>query len=155
MRKNLLIRVITLTLAWVHTFPALKHVRLFMTEPTLAEAWKGFGGAFAACIYLLPPSWHAKGLVALWNRRRMLLVFAGWLLAIAHGVPAIDHLPKFMEDGSWGDAWRGFGSALAALWFVLPVHLQARALRSIQEAGVRFAELCLARRPRPSGVVSI
>lgn len=155
MRRNLVIRIVTLTLAWVHSFPALKHLRIFVAQPTLAEAWKGVGAAAAVVLYLLPPTWQARALARLWNRRRALLVSAGWLLAGAHYVPAADHFPKLLDGASWGDLWRGLGSATAVVWFVLPVHVQARALRSIQERSARFAESYLARRPaRPSGAAT-
>ncbi len=47
MRRPAILRVITLALAFVHTFPARRHLALFIEHPSLAEGWKGFGAALA------------------------------------------------------------------------------------------------------------
>src|SRR5262245_16292097 len=131
MRKRLaigafpVVRSATLALAFVHLFPARKHVALFFAAPSLAEAWKGFGALVAVALYLLPPRTQAQLLCAAWSRARPLLVALGWLLATAHLAPALDHLPRFLAEPSWPDAWRGIGASLAATWFVLPIEHQA------------------------------
>ena len=141
MHKHTVLRLVTLLLAWAHTFPAIRHIGLFAAEPSLGEAWKGFGGGFAVALYLLPPAWQVRALVALWSRHRGLLVAGGWLLAIAHAVPASDHLPKWLAHPSWVDTWRGFGSAIAILWFVSPLPMQARFLRRFHAATTRLASM--------------
>jgi hypothetical protein len=125
MRRSALLRVVTLTLAYAHTFPARKHLAAFVDAPSLSEGWKGLGALIAIGLYLLPPEVQARALVALWQRHKGVLRLATALLAAAHAVPALDHLPRFLEIGGWPDAWRGLGSTAAALWFVAPVPAQA------------------------------
>jgi len=128
MNRSLFLRCITFGLAFVHTFPARRHLGAFFAHPSLDEAWKGFGALLAIGLYLLPVRVQARGLAALWRERRVALGIGGFVLAVAHVVPAYDHLPKFVASPNWGDAWRGFGATFAALWFVLPLPAQARAL---------------------------
>ena len=125
-------RAALLLLAYVHTLPARKHFAALLVEPSVDEAWKALGAMIAVVLYLLPPRIHARVLGALWTRRRGLLVAGGWLLAIAHAVPALDHLPRFFAEPTYGDAWRGLGSALASAWFVAPLPLQARAVAIVR-----------------------
>ena len=125
MRRSALLRAVTLTLAYAHTFPARKHLAAFVDAPSLSEAWKGFGALVAIGLYLLPPEVQAKALMSLWRRHKTILRVGTTLLAVAHVVPALDHVPRFFEVGGWPDAWRGFGSVVAALWFVTPVQVQA------------------------------
>jgi hypothetical protein len=131
MRRSALLRAVTLTLAYAHTFPARKHVAAFLDTPSLSEGWKGFGALIAIAIYLLPPEVQARALVSLWHRHKRLLRVATGLLAAAHAVPALDHLPRFFDQGGWPDTWRGVGSAAAVLWFVTPVQLQAAAVSAL------------------------
>jgi hypothetical protein len=126
--RNLVVRAGTLGLAFVHTFPARGHLTELVAHPSLAEAWKGLGALVATIFYLLPPSTQARALSHLWARRRALVGAMGLLLAAAHAVPAADHLPHLFDHGTFHDAWRGLGSALAVIWFLAPVPLQARAL---------------------------
>ena len=124
------LRVGLAALAFVHSYPARKHLAAFVAAPSLGEAWKGIGAAIAVVLYLLPPRLHARALGALWARRRIALVAGGWLFAIAHAVPAADHLPKLASALTWGDAWRGLGALFACAWFTLPLPAQARVLRA-------------------------
>lgn len=121
-----LVRVATLLLAYVHSFPAQKHVARFLAEPSLGEAWKGFGACAAIALYLLPPRVQARGLAALLRRHRVVLSSAAFALAAAHVVPALDHIPRFMATPSWSDGWRAAGAAIAAAWFALPMRSQGR-----------------------------
>jgi hypothetical protein len=130
-KSNLLVRGATLGLAWLHAFPAKKHVLLFLDEPSFDEAWKGFGALAAIALYLLPTSTQARLLTLAWRRARWLLAAAGWTLAVVHFVPALDHVPRFFVVPSWADAWRGFGACIAAAWLVLPLEVQARAIASL------------------------
>jgi len=131
MRRSVLLRAVTLTLAFVHTFPARKHLALFVAAPSWTEGWKGIGALVAIALYLLPVSLQARGLALLWRRRASMLRVAGVVLAVAHAVPASDHLPRFLATGSPGDAWRGIGAAFAVVWFVAPLRVQARLLAAL------------------------
>ncbi len=122
------IRVLTLGLAFAHALPAQKHLAAFFDAPSLTEAWKGLGAALAVALYLLPPRVQARGLGHLWARRRSALTLAGVLLALIHVVPMVDHLPGVLDHPTWADAWRGGGATVAALWFLLPLPVQKRAL---------------------------
>jgi hypothetical protein len=130
--RPLVLRAVLALLAFVHLFPAKKHLAAFVAAPSLDEAWKGFGAIAAIAIYLLPIRVHARVLGALWRDRRMVLSLAGWTLVCVHLVPALDHLPALMHTASFGDAWRGVGSALACAWFAAPVPLQARVLGGVR-----------------------
>jgi hypothetical protein len=132
-RATLVLRTATLVLAFVHLFPARKHLALFVATPSLAEAWKGFGAVAAIAFYLLPVRTQAHLLGAAWRQARPLLVALGWLLAAAHLAPALDHLPRLLGEASWPDAWRGLGASFAAAWFVLPIERQARFLAHVRD----------------------
>ena len=142
MGRSMLLRVATLALAYAHTFPASRHLLAFVHSPSLAEGWKGFGALFAVAVYLLPVRVQARGLGALWRRRR-LLGAATLTLAAAHAVPALDHLPRFLAAPTWGDGWRGIGATLAVIWFLTPGSQQGRLLarvgRLARVAGARLA----------------
>ena len=144
MRRATLLRATTMALAFLHTFPARKHLGLFVAAPSLSEGWKGFGALIAIGLYLLPVSVQARGLHALWRRWPIVLRGLGALLAVAHFVPALDHLPRLMASPSWGDAWRGVGSGMAVLWFATPLAAQGRLIAAL----ARFARLPLARGQR-------
>ncbi len=131
MRRPALLRAVTLALAFVHTFPAQKHLLAWIHDPSLSEGWKGFGALFAVGLYLLPLRLHVAGLRALWRERRGVLRVAGVVLAIVHAVPALDHLPRFVTLGHWADAWRGIGASLAVAWFVAPLRAQATVIAAI------------------------
>jgi hypothetical protein len=121
----------TLALAFVHSFPARKHLLAFFEKPSLAEAWEGFGALLAIVLYLLPVGVLARALTTLWRRHRGVLRACGVLLAVVHAVPAVDHLPRLVESVNWGDAWRGLGSAVAVVWFLSPVTLQGRVVAAL------------------------
>lgn len=123
-RSNIL-RAGMLVLAYAHTFPAQKHVVLFAQAPSVAEAWKGFGACIAVAFYLVPPRIHARILCAIHRRLPTMLRVAGVLLALAHLVPALDHVPRFVASGAFADGWRGLGALAAATWFILPLPLQS------------------------------
>jgi hypothetical protein len=124
MRRTAVLRLMTIALAFVHTFPARKHLLAFFEKPSLEEAWEGFGAVLAIALYLLPVRVQARALATLWREHRGLLRVFGAILAVVHAVPAVDHLPAFVATLTWGDAWRGFGSAVAVAWFLAPVTLQ-------------------------------
>lgn len=126
MKREHFFRVATLLLAYVHTFPALRHLGEFLTQPSWQEGWKGFGALIAVIVYLIPPLEQARAMRALWNRRKTALRVAGMVLSVGHLVPAFDHIPKFVEAPSFHHAWRGFGAGLAAVWFLIPLQAQMR-----------------------------
>ena len=128
MRRAALLRILTLALAFVHTFPARKHVAAFLAVPSWTEGWQGLGAALAIVLYLLPVAVQTRGLQLLWRRRATLLRVAGVVLAVAHAVPAFDHVPRFVASPNFGDAWRGLGATLALVWFAAPLRAQARIL---------------------------
>jgi hypothetical protein len=135
MRPAVLLRLMTLALAFVHTFPARKHLVALFERPSLSEAWEGFGALLAVALYLLPVGVQARALKVLWREHRLLLRACGLLLAIAHAVPAADHLPRFVDVPKWSDAWRGFGSAAAIAWFLAPLSLQGRVIAALARLG--------------------
>jgi hypothetical protein len=128
------LRIATWALAIVHTFPARTHMAAFFEKPSLADAWKGFGGVLAVGLYLLPIGVQARTLTALWRQHRSLLRAGALLLVLVHAVPAFDHLPRWLASGGWGDAWRGVGASLAVAWFLAPPSAQARAVRALAHA---------------------
>jgi hypothetical protein len=147
-----LLRAATFALAFVHLFPAKKHLAIFVAAPSLDEAWKGFGGLLAVVLYFAPPRAQARVLAEAWRRARPLLVALGWLLALVHLAPALDHVPRFVAAPSWADAWRGFGACVAAAWFALPLEHQARLLSLLtllQDASSRFTRDAV-RKDRPA-----
>jgi hypothetical protein len=145
MRHPALLRALTLALAFVHSFPAQKHLAAFARVGTLGEAWKGFGALCAVGLYLLPLELHVRGLRALWRERRMALRVAGAVLAAVHAVPAFDHLPRFVATGDWADAWRGVGSTIAFAWFLAPLRAQATVIATL----ARIARLARVHAPGP------
>jgi len=72
MRRAALLRILTLALAFVHTFPARKHVAAFLAVPSWTEGWQGFGAGLAIVLYLLPVAVQTRGLQLLWRRRATL-----------------------------------------------------------------------------------
>jgi hypothetical protein len=134
MKRSTLVRVLALALAFAHTFPARGHLAAFFERPTLADGWKGFGALAAVSLYVLPVEWQARGLAALWRRRRWLRSVA-WSLALVHMVPLLDHLPRYFDSGGWPDAWRGFGACIAVLWFLAPPSRQATVLSTVAALG--------------------
>jgi hypothetical protein len=124
------LRATLFAFAFAHSFPARKHLAAFVATPSLEEAWKGIGATVAIVLYLAPPRVHARALGALWARRRGALAAGGWVLAVAHAVPAADHLPRLAGGVTWADAWRGLGALVACAWFTLPLHWQALSVRA-------------------------
>lgn len=135
MRPAIVLRLSTCVLAYVHTFPARKHLVAFYERPSWTEAWEGFGALIAVALYLLPVSIQARALTALWQERRIVLRVCGLLLALVHAVPAADHLPRFVAAADWGDAWRGLGSTLAIAWFLAPLPIQASIVAAVARLG--------------------
>jgi hypothetical protein len=131
MKRPALLRAVTLTLAYAHTFPARKHLLAFVHGPSFAEGWRGFGALLAIGLYLLPPEVQARGLVRLWRSHARLLRVATAALAAAHAGAAFDHVPRFLAIGGWADGWRGLGSSFAMIWFVAPVPVQAALIAAI------------------------
>jgi hypothetical protein len=117
--------LISFGLAFVHLFPARKHLGLFVEAPSLGEAWKGFGAVAAIIFLALPRGLQATLVTKIWRQRRLASAL-GFVLAVAHVVPALDHLPAFLASLTWADAWRGLGASMAVLWFASPVRAQAR-----------------------------
>jgi hypothetical protein len=140
MRRSAIVRFVTLALAFVHTFPARKHLAAFVVHPSWSEGWEGFGAVVAIALYLLPVRVQSRGLAFLWRERRCLLRVAGVALAVAHLVPAIDHVPALIGAPNWGDAWRGIGSTFAVVWFLAPLRAQAQLISILgQIARLRMA----------------
>jgi hypothetical protein len=131
MRRTTLLRTLTVALALLHTLPARKHLVAFIATPSWTEGWKGIGAAVAVALYLLPTRVQVRALQHLWRRRASALRVAGVVLAVAHAVPAADHLPRLVESFTFGDAWRGIGAAIAVVWFVAPLRAQARILAAL------------------------
>jgi hypothetical protein len=131
MRRLAWLRTLTLALAVLHAFPAKAHLAAFFATPSWTDGWKGFGALCAIALYLLPPTYQARGLHFLWSRHPSALRVAGFVLAVAHAFPATDHLPRFFAAGAFGDAWRGAGAAIAIVWFLLPLRVQGRCLGSL------------------------
>lgn len=123
-------------IAVAHTFPLRRHLGLFAEAPSLGEAWKGFGPLVAIALCFVPVRWYARG-VALLRARPWGAFLATTLLILAHLVPAFDHLPAFARGPSWGDGWRGFGSALAAVWFAAPLSFQGRVVGALRRGSLR------------------
>ncbi len=138
---QVLLRVFMFVMAYAHTFPARKHALAFAAAPSLDEAWKAGGAIIAVALYLAPPQVHARALRALHRNVPVLLRIAGVLLAVAHLVPALDHVPRFVSAPSFADGWRGLGALAAAMWFVLPLQLQSWALCSAFAFGKRARSL--------------
>lgn len=128
------VRAAMILFAWIHLQPAVKHLTLFARTPSIDEAWKGFGAVVACALYLQSPARVAAWLVALSRRAPALVWGVGWLLAVVHLVPAVDHVPKLIAQPSWGDGWRGVGSAFAVAWFAAPVSTQARVMGFVRRA---------------------
>jgi hypothetical protein len=126
--RKLVVTGAVAALALVHLFPAKKHLAELTAHPSFGEAWKGLGALVAVVMYLLPMRVQAEGLGRMWARHRGLLAALGWGLAVAHLVPAADHLPRFVESASWADGWRGLGAAAAVAWFVAPLPVQGTVL---------------------------
>jgi hypothetical protein len=145
---RLMLRVGLLALAALHTFPAQKHLTAFAANPSLDEGWKGIGGAIAVVLYLLPMRLYVQGLGWLWAHARRSLTILGWALAFAHAVPASDHLPRFLDDPSFADGWRGIGAAVACAWFLMPLPFQGRAIRELYTAAKFTTEGFIAERAK-------
>jgi hypothetical protein len=52
-------------------------------------------------------------------------------LAVAHLVPAADHLPMWLDAPTWGDGWRGIGALAAAVLCATPHAVRVRLARAI------------------------
>jgi hypothetical protein len=150
MRRPAFLRALTLTLAFVHTLPAEKHLALCFHHPSAGEAWKGLGALLAVGLYLLPVRVQMRALRALWRERRAALRAGGLVLAVVHTVPALDHVPRFVATGQWPDAWRGLGAGLAVLWFLAPLRAQAVAVAAMGRLARLSSEAVVAARPRGS-----
>lgn len=136
MRRRLaMVRAMTLALAFVHSFPARRHLGLFVMHPSFAEGWKGFGALFAILLYLLPVQSQARALAMLWRDHRWVLRAASFVLIAVHAVPAWDHVPRFARAVNPYDGWRGIGSLLAMVWFAAPQRWQRRAIAALGRLG--------------------
>jgi hypothetical protein len=122
---KVLIRGLMLVVAFAHSFPASKHLALLAREPSLDEAWKGLGAVAAMAVCLLPAGAQLRGARWLLRRRRVMSGLA-FVLAVAHLVPAADHLPLWVDAPSWGDGWRGIGALAAAVLFATPQAVRVR-----------------------------
>jgi hypothetical protein len=150
MRRIAVIRTLTFALAFIHTFPARKHLGAFAADPSWSEGWKGVGAVVAIALYLLPVHVQSRGLAFLWRERRVLLSTVAVVLAIVHLVPALDHVPALLREPTWGDAWRGIGSAIAVAWFLAPLPAQARLISWLG----RVARLQLPRVPAAAPIAT-
>jgi hypothetical protein len=130
--RTFLLSLVLGALALIHVFPVTKHLRLFATELSWDEAWRGFGALGAVVLVLglalAPKTIRARvGNAMLRNPVRRVIVLG--LLAWAHTFPVREHVPRMLASWDWSDAWRGLGATLAVLWFVAPRSFHARALR--------------------------
>ena len=128
MRAVYRIRPLLLGLALMHLLPATHHGRDLLAAPTVSDAWKAIGAVLAVGLLAMPAPWLVK-LVGRTSRWHTVSIVAT-LLAIAHVVPAADHLPKLFASPTWPDAWRGLGAAIAVAWFASPRALQLRLVRA-------------------------
>jgi hypothetical protein len=124
------LRWLTLGLAAMHLLPATHHLGRFFAEPSVADAWKGFGAVGAVVFLALPTRVQARSLAALWSKRGLGAALALGL-AFVHVVPATDHVPRFVHAASFGDAWRAVLTLTAIVWFAAPAALQRAVLRSL------------------------
>ncbi len=109
--------VVRLALAWLHTFPARKHLAELAVAPSLDEAWKGLGALMAVLVFLLPIDLARRALRSA-GRWTGVLTTSLLVLAIVHLVPAMDHLPRWVVRPSFSDGWRGLGAAAATTAFL-------------------------------------
>jgi hypothetical protein len=128
MSRLSILRVLTLGMAFVHSFPACRHIGLFVEAHSLSEGWKGLGALVAIGLYLLPVDVQARALATLWNGYRTPLRIVSMLLIVAHAVPAFEHVPGFVHLPSWSDFWRGFGALAAIAWFACPQPAQVKVI---------------------------
>ncbi len=108
--------VARLVLAWLHTFPARKHLAELAAAPSLDEAWKGLGALLAVIVFLLPGE-LARGALRRAGRWPGMVTTSLFVLAIVHLVPAVDHLPRWVVHPSFSDGWRGIGAVAATTAF--------------------------------------
>jgi hypothetical protein len=135
-RSSTPLRWLTLGLAAMHLLPATHHLGRFFAEPSIADAWKGFGAVGAAAFLSLPTHVQARWLAVLW-RRRVRGAAIAFALAFVHVVPASDHVPRFMHQASFGDGWRAVLTVSAIVWFAAPTALQQAVLRTLGRLGRR------------------
>jgi hypothetical protein len=119
---------LALGLAAMHLLPARHHLGDFLVAPSVGDAWKGFGAALAVLVLMLPTGVQARLARMLWKHRVAGVVMSS-ALAVAHLVPATDHVPKLLVHITWGDGWRAVGSSVAVVWFVLPRGMQLEVVR--------------------------
>ncbi len=119
------LRGITIALAAMHLLPARHHLADFFASPSMSDAWKGFGALVAITLLALPQRVQARLATLVWKYRAI-----GVVIAAAHVVPALDHLPKLVASFTFGDAWKGLGATFAVLWFLAPRRLQLAILRA-------------------------
>jgi len=124
-----LVRFVTVALAALHVLPARHHLGDLASSFSMGDAWKGIGAAVAVVFLLLDGRTQARVVAAL--TRRDLLATATIALAIAHLVPAFDHVPKLFAAASFADGWRAIGSTIAVAWFASPRQLQFAAMRRL------------------------
>ncbi|MDB4937568.1 MAG: hypothetical protein JWP87_4540 [Labilithrix sp.] len=125
--RGSLLTFLGFSLAFIHLFPARKHLVLFLEAPSLSEAWKAFGAVVAIALLALPRALQRRLIHAIWRERRVASAL-GLLLALVHLVPMLDHVPAFFASWTWADAWRGVGASAAVLWFASPHRSQSRAM---------------------------
>src|SRR6185312_6152414 len=119
MTRTTPLRWITIGLAAMHVLPARHHLGDFFANPSLGDAWKGFGAIFAIGLLAMPTRVLARIGSALW-KRRVLGAIVAFGLAVVHAVPAADHLPRLAHAWSFADGWRGVLTLVAIVWFVAP-----------------------------------
>ncbi len=138
MGRKTYLRGITLALAAMHSLPARHHLADFFAGPNPADAWKGFGALGAIALLVLPQRIQARLATLVWKYRLI-----GVVIAVAHVVPALDHLPKLFAAFTFGDAWKGIGATIAILWFLAPRAVQLAFVRAPQRP-VKLAALGVA-----------
>lgn len=123
--RPLALRALLVGVAAMHLFPIVRHAPLFLAARSLGEAWKALGPIVAIGVLLVAPPTLMRAATRGWRRHRVAFVATTCALAVAHAVPALDHVPRFLATPCWGDAWRGFGASIAAVWFAIPAATQA------------------------------
>ena len=125
MGRTKYLRGITIALAAMHLLPARHHLADFFASPSMSDAWKGFGALVAITLLALPQRFQARLAALVWKYRAI-----GVVIAAAHVVPALDHLPKLVASFTFGDAWKGLGATIAVLWFLAPRAVQLAVVRA-------------------------
>jgi hypothetical protein len=120
--------IASIALALLHTLPARHHLQDMVTAFSASDAWKGIGATIAVFLLVIPVRQQARIMAVF--RQAHLLALAALLLVVVHLVPAADHVPKFLAQPNFADAWRAIGSCIAIVWFAAPRQIQLAVMRT-------------------------